>query len=154
MGDRLHVTNWTRPRGDVRQFSLLNASGATSDYLGDSGDADAVRAKRLVHPELEAIARFAALFGPTLRNLRLNGIGESSGLSAHEERSIQPDRAGRRHIVRFHLLLFTNPSARIYLDGEQFRFAEGTLYFFNHGCVHAASNAPPSRDTISCWILS
>ena len=32
-----HVTNWTRPTGQVRQFSLFNMSGDSADYKGDFG---------------------------------------------------------------------------------------------------------------------
>lgn len=135
-----HVTYWTRPMGQVRQFSLFNKSGRSDDYKGDFGDMEAAKHKRLVFPQLAGMARFAKLFGPHLRNLRLNGMGTSSGLSAHEENSIRVTPFGPRHIVRFHLPVFTNPSARMYLDDDSFHFEEGTLYFFHHGCVHAAAN--------------
>src|SRR5947209_3927483 len=35
VGDPGHVTNWTRPRGEVVQFSLLNASGRYDDFSAD-----------------------------------------------------------------------------------------------------------------------
>jgi hypothetical protein len=133
-----HVTNWTRPRGQARQFSLLNATGSTKDFSKDHSFA--LEGKKLVFPQLDGIARFAKLFGPKLINLRLNGLGQSSGLGAHEERSIQPDPFGTKYKIRFHLPIYSNPSARICLDGEQFHFEEGVLYFFNQSCVHAAIN--------------
>jgi Aspartyl/Asparaginyl beta-hydroxylase len=135
-----HVTNWTRPTGRVRQFSLFNMSGDSADTRGDYGYLGDVAKKRLVFPEHDALARFAKLFIPALRNLRLNGMGTSSALNAHEEMSITPTPLGSSHIVRFHLPVFTNPHAAIYLDDEQYHYDEGCLYFFNHGCVHAASN--------------
>ncbi|MHB1207292.1 MAG: hypothetical protein ACYCZX_17110, partial [Rhodospirillaceae bacterium] len=95
-----HVTNWTKPKGDVRQFSLFNASGRSDEYLGDYGYRGDASKKRLVFPELKALARFAALFGPPLRNLRLNGMGTDSSLSAHEENSIKAHRFGADYIVR------------------------------------------------------
>jgi len=138
-----HVTNWTRPSGQVRQFSLFNTSGNSADTQGDYGYLGDATKKRLVFPEHEGIARFAKLFIPALRNLRLNGMGTSAGLNAHEEISITPAPFGRSYIVRFHLPVFTNPQAAIYLDDEQFHYDEGCLYFFNHGCVHAAANHGP-----------
>lgn len=77
---------------------------------------------------------------PSLRNLRLNGMGKSAALNAHEESSIDPSPTGVTRIARFHLPIFTNPKARLFLDDESFHYDEGTLYFFNHGCVHAAAN--------------
>ena len=135
-----HVTNWTRPRGEVRQFSLFNSSGRSEDFLGDYGYRQDHGRKRLVFPHLKGIARFAALFGSNLRNLRLNGMGTEASLSAHEEESITPLRWGAEYIVRFHLPVFTNPQAFVYLDDERFHYDESQLYFFNHGCVHAAAN--------------
>ena len=135
---KAHVTNWTRPTGEARQFSLFNATGRTDDFLSDhSFDRSA---KKLTFPHLLGIQRFASIFGPALLNLRLNGLGKSSGLGAHEERSIQCTRYGLVYKIRFHLPIYTNPNARICLDGEMFHFEPGILYFFNQGCVHAAIN--------------
>jgi hypothetical protein len=136
-----HVTNWTRPTGQVRQFSLFNDTGSSADTKGDYGYRGDVKKKRLVYPELKALDRFTRLFKPSLRNLRLNGMGLKSALNAHEEESISATRFGPRYITRFHVPIFTNPDAFVYLDDERFHFEEGSLYFFNHGCVHAASNS-------------
>ena len=139
-----HVTNWTRPSGEVRQFSLFNMSGRSDEYTGDYGYRGDARKKRLVFPHFEGIKRFAALFGSSLRNLRLNGMGTDSKLSAHEEDSISPHRFGADHIVSFHLPIFTNDQAYVYLDDERFQYHAGQIYFFNHGCVHAAANFAPA----------
>jgi hypothetical protein len=138
-----HVTNWTRPSGTVRQFSLFNTSGNSADTTGDYGYLGDASKKKLVFPEMKGLARFAELFRPALRNLRLNGIGINSGLNAHEEQSISATRFAVTYIVRFHLPIFTNSSAKIYVDDEITHFDEGRLYYFNHGCVHAASNEGP-----------
>jgi hypothetical protein len=135
-----HVTHWTRPRGKVRQFSLFNTSGRSEDYQGDYGYRGNAAHKKLVFPQLKGLTRFAALFGDALRNLRLNGMGADAGLSAHEENSITPRAWGADYIVRFHLPVFTNDRSYIYLDDERFTYREGELYFFHHGCVHAAAN--------------
>ena len=138
--ERGHVTNWTRPTGQVRQFSLFNTSGDSADTKGDYGHLGDVKKKQLVFPQLASVSRFARLFMPSLRNLRLNGMGKSATLNAHEESSIDASPTGVTRIARFHLPIFTNPRARLFLDDESFHYDEGTLYFFNHGCVHAAAN--------------
>lgn len=135
-----HVTYWTRPRGQVKQYSLFNSSGRSDDTSGDYGYRGDVRKKKFVFPQLTALKRFAGLFGDSLRNLRLNGMGTQSGLSAHEENSITAHALGTDHIVRFHLPVFTNAAAYIHLDDERYQYREGELYFFHHGCVHAAAN--------------
>ena len=80
---------------------------------------------------------------PALRNLRLNGW--PAALNAHEELSISPARLGSEYIVRFHLPVFTDPDAKVYLDDESFHYREGNIYFFNHGCYHAAANSSETR---------
>jgi hypothetical protein len=65
-----HVTNWTKPKGEVRQFSLFNVSGKSDEYTGDYGYRGDASKKRLVFPEMKGLKRFAALFGDSLRNLR------------------------------------------------------------------------------------
>lgn len=134
-----HTTNWTRPIGEARQFSLYNPTGKPDEYLSDFAPPAKV-GKKLVFPQLEATSRFARLFGVDLWNLRLNGLGKGSKLSLHEEDPIEAQRAGRTYKARFHLPIFTSPRAEMLLDGESFHFDEGRLYFFHHGCVHAAVN--------------
>jgi len=134
-----HITNWTRPTGVAKQYSLLNRTGKSDDFSSDHSFA--LEGKKLAFPDLKGIERFAKLFGPNLINLRLNGLGKSSGLGAHEEKPIQATSTGHlNYKIRFHLPIYTNPSVRICLDGEQFHFDEGILYFFNQSCVHAAIN--------------
>ncbi len=139
VADPAHTTYWTRPIGEARQFSLYNPTGRSDEYLSDFA-APSERPKRLVFPQLESLTRLARLFGRELLNLRLNGLGRQSALSLHEEDPITPARFGVEYRARFHLPIFTTPEARMLLDGEQFRFEEGVLYFFHHGCVHAAQN--------------
>lgn len=136
---KTHTTNWTRPVGQARQFSLYNPTGKSDEYLSDFLPPASAK-KKLVFPQLSSTARFAALFDDDLWNLRLNGLGTSSKLSFHEEDPITPNKNGLSYIVRLHLPLFTNNSAEMLLDGESFFFKEGYLYFFHHGCVHSAVN--------------
>lgn len=144
VGAKDHTTNWTKPNGVARQFSLFNATGKSDAYLSDFAPSTKV-AKKLTFPNLTAITRFAALFGADLINLRLNGLGASSGLSLHEESPITATPKGRSYRVRFHLPIFTSEKAKMLLDGEEFNFKAGNLYFFHHGCVHAAVNDDESH---------
>ncbi|MHB1207617.1 MAG: aspartyl/asparaginyl beta-hydroxylase domain-containing protein, partial [Rhodospirillaceae bacterium] len=92
---------------------------------------------------------------PSLRNLRLNGMGTDSSLSAHEENSIKAHRFGVDYIVRFHLPVFTSPEAFVYLDDQRFHYAAGEVYFFNHGCIHAAANSgeePRYHLVLDCFL--
>ena len=106
-----HVTNSGRglAASCANSACSVTAPGRTQDFLGDYGYRRDRGQKRLVFPQLAGLSRFAALFGSNLRNLRLNGMGTESSLSAHEEESISPQRWGvAEHIVRFHLPIFTN----------------------------------------------
>lgn len=134
-----HTTNWTRPVGQARQFSLYNPTGRSDEYLSDFLP-PAQSKKKLVFPQLAAMARFAALFGEDLWNLRLNGLGTNSKLSFHEEDPITSKKEGVEYLVRLHLPIFSNGNSEMLLDGESFHFDEGSLYFFHHGCVHSAVN--------------
>src|SRR6476660_255011 len=51
VNDERHVTNCTRPTGEVRQFSLFNIAGKTEDTTGDYGYLGDVRKKSFVFPE-------------------------------------------------------------------------------------------------------
>lgn len=144
VGDEAHTTYWTQPQGSARQFSLYNATGKSDEFLTDFAPPSKVP-KKLTFPDLAAISRFAALFGNDLVNLRLNGLGSSSRLSLHEESPITATPSGRTFRVRFHLPIVTNDAARMLLDGEEFHFEAGNLYFFHHGCVHAALNESDSH---------
>ena len=79
VGSSDHITNWTRPRGEVLQFSLLNLSGSTSDF---SGDHDlSTFGKRFHHArEYPAVAAFIDSF-PDILNLRVNILGAGARLA-------------------------------------------------------------------------
>ncbi len=133
-----HLTNWTRPYGKAIQYSLLNESGNFDDFTKDFNGTN--RDKSFHHGDkYPALAQFISQF-PDAINLRLNGMGPESGLSPHEEHTVirQGLRFGVR--VRLHLPIFTTPDAQVYLDGDYFHFDEGSIYYFNNGCVHSARN--------------
>ncbi|MGW3448812.1 aspartyl/asparaginyl beta-hydroxylase domain-containing protein [Streptomyces sp. NPDC001076] len=137
--DSGHVTAWTRPRGGVEQFSLLNASGRCDDY---SRDHDlSCFGKRFHHGghylALEAL--IAAL--PHLVNFRINVLGPGAVLPPHEEHSVVRAQDGTVGVrARFHLPLITNPGATLLLDGDVHHLQVGVVHLVNHGCVHAARN--------------
>jgi hypothetical protein len=136
-----HVTNWTNPYGTAVQFSLLNESGKFDDY---STDHNRTRRGKRFHraDEFPSLARFIDTF-PHAYNMRLNGMGKKSGLSPHEEHvvSLASDNSHVQVRARFHLPIATNPGAEMLLDGELFHFEAGSIFFFNNGCIHSATNS-------------
>ncbi len=139
--DKDHVTNWTNPYGTAVQFSLFNESGKFDDF---STDHNRTRQGKRFHyaEEFPTLARFIDAF-PHAYNMRLNGMGKKSGLSPHEEHVVSQSSDGNHVQVRarFHLPVATNPGAEMFLDGEVFHFEAGSVYFFNNGCIHSASNS-------------
>lgn len=136
-----HITNWTKPTGEVRQWSLFNRSGRTDDT---SADFDYFNLDIKKPPKgFDAIATLIRSI-PDLVNLRLNGLGPDSALSPHEEHL--PLRMGSQYVgmrCRFHIPLVTNDEAWMLADEQITNFEEGRLYAFNNGCVHAAGNTDP-----------
>lgn len=135
-----HVTNWTKPFGTAIQFSLLNESGKFDDF---STDHNRVRAGKRFHyaESFPTMARFIDAL-PSAYNMRLNGMGKKSGLSPHEEHVVfrSADGSSAHLRARFHLPLRTSTKAEMLLDGDVYNFKAGSIYFFNNGCVHSATN--------------
>jgi hypothetical protein len=139
VNDSNHVTNWTRPRGAVFQFSLLNASGCYNDF---STDHEVTSFGKRFHAS-EKYPRLAELIAsfPDTINFRLNVIGPRARLSAHEEHSVIRTAAGTVGIrARFHLPITTNSRAELMLDGSIYHLPANVVHFVNHGCVHSACN--------------
>jgi hypothetical protein len=137
-----HATRWTNPFGAAVQFSLLNQSGRLDDTTSDHNLS--LVGKSFHHAsEFPAVDQFIKAF-PHALNMRLNGMGQKSGLSPHEENIVHwcgPKRPTRFFVrVRFHLPIQTNDKAQLLLDGETFHFKARTIYFFNNGSVHSANN--------------
>jgi hypothetical protein len=145
-----HVTHWTRPRGRVRQFSLLNRNGDFADYHDDH-DLSCL-GKRFHHgSRYPSLAGFVALF-PHSINFRINLLGADAALAPHEEHSLFMSRAGTPAVrARFHLPVRTHRQARICLDGQVFRFLPRSIYYFNQGCVHDAANFGPETRIHLVW---
>lgn len=134
-----HVTHWTRPVGEVLQYSLLNASGRYDDFSSDH-DLSCLDKRFHEAAAYPALARLIGAFPHTV-NFRINVLGPHSGLSPHEEHLLIRTRAGTVGArVRFHLPAVTNPRAELMLDGHVYHLEEGIVYFVNHGCVHSATN--------------
>lgn len=134
-----HVTNWTKPFGTVYQFSLLNRSGRVDDT---SADHDlSTQGKSFHHgADYPRLAAFVAAF-PHAINMRLNAMGQKAGLSPHEEHPVRyVDRRSCWLTTRFHLPVMTNPAVEVLLDGDLCRMEEGSIFYFNNGCVHSAVN--------------
>lgn len=140
VGEKEHVTNWTKPYGAAIQFSLYNTSKSTSDFSTDHNllqtDNSGERKKSFVNPNLKNLHAFFSLFENHVMNFRLNGMGKNSGLSPHREYNIHDSR----YRIRLHLPVITNDSAWMMVDGEKFHFKRGVVYFFNNGLTHAAGN--------------
>lgn len=137
--DPNHVTNWTRPRGAVFQFSLLNASGGYNDF---SVDHEMTCFGKQFHAS-EKYPRLAELIAsfPDTINFRINVLGPRARLSSHEEHSVIRTATGSVGIrARFHLSIITNPHAELMLDGAVYHLPANVIHFVNHGCVHSACN--------------
>jgi hypothetical protein len=150
VSDPRHVTNWTHPHGEVTQFSLLNASGRFDDFSADH-DASCF-GKWFHHAALyPAVGVLISLF-PHLLNFRINVLGPGAALSPHEEHALIRTRSGSVGVrVRFHLPVVSNQAADLTLDGYVYHLREGVIYYVNHGCVHAASNAADKPRTHLVW---
>jgi hypothetical protein len=139
VASRGHVTGWTRPFGEVRQFSLLNRTGRFDDFSSDHDQSCAGK-------QFHAARRYPALAAlivvlPDAVNVRVNVLGPRAGLAPHEEHvaiRMRDGTIGAR--VRFHLPIATSTRAEMVLDGHVYHLAEGIVHFVNHGCVHAAAN--------------
>jgi hypothetical protein len=145
-----HVTNWTRPRGDVRQYSLLNASGRANDFSGDH-DLSSFGKRLHVGADYPMLTALLETF-PDIVNVRINALGPGARLAAHEEHSII--RTGHGTIgacLRYHLPVVTNAGAELTLDGDVFHLEESSIYLVNHGCVHAVRNSGQTARLHLVW---
>lgn len=150
--DGQHVTNWTKPYGRVKQYSLFNESGY---FYDTSRDHDRSRAgKGFRHADrYPTLARFIALF-PDAFNFRLNLLDGPAGLSPHQESVVWRRRRASTIVylrARFHLPVTTTPQARLLLRDELVHFPAGVIHFFNNGAVHAAENPAGSRRIHLVW---
>jgi hypothetical protein len=147
--DPRHITNWTKPRGEVLQFSLLNISGSYDDFTTDHNLSK--DGKHFHGPQCYASLSSLVSALPDLVNLRINVLGPGASLSAHEEHAIVRVRGKICARVRFHLPVITNPRAELTLDGHVYHLLPGTIYFINHGCVHSACNNGPQQRVHLVW---
>ncbi|WP_428265317.1 aspartyl/asparaginyl beta-hydroxylase domain-containing protein [Haliangium sp.] len=147
-----HITNWTRPVGQVQQFSLLAGSGRYDDFSSDH-DQSCLGKRFHGAAEYPLLGAFVAAF-PHAINVRINLLGPGAGLSPHEEHALFRTRAGTIGArVRLHLPVVTTPAAELVLDGEVHHLDAGTIYYINHGCVHAAFNRGDSARIHLVWDL-
>lgn len=148
--EKEHITNWTRPRGEVTQFSLINHSGLTSDFSQDH-DLSSFGKRFHLGDKYRMLASFIDTF-PDITNFRANVLGPGAQLAAHEEHSIIRTQTGSIcACIRYHLPLMTNPGAELTLDGHVFHLEAGTIYLVNQGCVHSARNTGTKRRVHLVW---
>lgn len=149
-GDRNHVTSWTRPRGIVRQFSLLNRSGRFEDFSADH-DLSCLSKRFQAADRYPSLARLVAGF-PHAVNFRIHAMGPGAQLPPHEEHLVFRTRAGAVGMrLRCHLPIVTEVAAELMLDGEVFHLPAGVIHLVNHGCVHAASNEGAAERIHLVW---
>jgi hypothetical protein len=149
-GDPHHVTNWTRPRGVVRQFSLLNRSGRSEDFSTDH-DLSCLGKRFHAAARFPSLARLVAGF-PHAVNFRINTMAPGARLSPHEEHLLFRTRAGTVGMrLRCHLPVVTETAAELTLDGEVYHLEPGAIHLVNHGCVHAASNGGAAERIHLVW---
>lgn len=135
-----HVTNWTNPFGTALQFSLFNTSGKFQDFSTDH--IKSVKNKKFHQSkEFPYLAELIESM-PGLLNMRINVMGPKSGLSQHKEDIFFTHTVTKKPAlrVRFHIPIETNPLVSMFLQGENYHFHEGGVFFFHNGCVHAAAN--------------
>lgn len=134
-----HISHWTKPFGEVVQFSLFNASGGYEDFSNDH-NLSCFGKQFYGAQAYPTLARFISAL-PHLVNFRVNLMGSGAGLSPHEEHTIIRTLSGSVGAkLRFHLPIVTNPCAELMLENRIYRLDEGKIYFVNHGCVHSARN--------------
>jgi hypothetical protein len=139
VGNRGHVTHWTRPRGEVLQFSLLNSSGRYDDTSRDH-DLSCEGKRFHASDRYPNLGKFVSAFSHSI-NFRLNVLSPGASLSPHREPvcfRARDSRIGLR--LRLHLPIETNQSAEFRLDDRLYVFQQGQIILFNQGCVHAAAN--------------
>jgi hypothetical protein len=150
VSDPNHVTNWTRPRGTVFQFSLLNTSGSFNDTSADH-DVTCFGKRFHASEKYPRLSELIASFPDTI-NFRLNVLGPRARLSPHEEHSVIRTAAGSVGIrARFHLPITTNPRADLMLDGSIYHLPANVIHFVNHGCVHSACNGGDENRIHIVW---
>jgi hypothetical protein len=139
VGNRNHVTHWTRPRGVVLQFSLLNSTGRYDDTTTDHDESSLGKTfhAACAYPSL---ARLVSAF-PHSINFRLNVLGPGATLSAHKETVCFKAKNGAIGLrIRLHLPVVTNDAAELALDDHVYHFPARQIILFNQGCVHSAIN--------------
>lgn len=132
-----HGTNWTVPFGTVTQYNILSTHG---DYKNTKAGLS-IYGRMFPEPELYPTINNFIMSFPHAVNCRINIMGPKSGLGQHKETIIVRQKSGDLGIkARFHVPIVTNEKALVFLDGGVYQLEAGRLYFFNNGCVHAASN--------------
>ena len=139
ISDEDHVSHaMTKPHGKNFHFSLINASGRMDDASDDYNGS--VMNKHFNHSDkYPNLATFIEAF-PHCTYMKIAALGPQSHLYPHDSQLIFNSSKGRALLVRFHLPIITNERAEMLLDNNYYRFEAGSIFFFNHGCIHSAYN--------------
>jgi hypothetical protein len=139
VANRSHVTHWTKPRGTVLQFSLLNRTGHFNDTSSDH-DMSCLNKRFHAADRYPNLGALISAF-PHSINFRMNVLSPGAALSPHREPVCFRARNGEIGLrLRLHLPIVTNAAAEVVLDDQVFVFEEGQIALFNQGCVHSAMN--------------
>lgn len=132
-----HATYWTKPYGEVFIWNLLQA--ATNDQTGNWRTGKPF-------PHREAFPILASIYDdfPTAVNFRINQLHPHSGLSPHRETMVVRLDGKVVAKARFHIPIFTHPSASVWVDNMGYHLKPGQLYFFHNGRWHSATNRSDS----------
>lgn len=140
-----HLTNWIKPEGLIKQYSLLNESGRCDDFSIDHNRS--VRGKKFAHGTLYPhLDQFIHAF-PHAVNFRISVLFGNSSFAQHQEDICFINRITNKPAlrVRFHLPIVTNEQAFMLMQGSLYRFNPGKIYFFHNGCIHSALNLHPTE---------
>jgi aspartyl/asparaginyl beta-hydroxylase len=139
VADPKHITHWTRPLGQVLQYSLFNGTGRYDDFTSDHNLS--IFGKRFYGAnQYPVLGEFIAAF-PHAINFRVNVLGIDAELAPHEEHLIVRAQTGTMGLrIRMHLPVVTNSAAELILEENVYHLDPGFVYFINHGCYHSALN--------------
>lgn len=137
--EKTHISHdATKPSGNCFHFHLLNSSGRLDDPSEDY-NRSVLEKKFHQANQFPNLAKFINEF-PHSMNMKLLVLGGNSDLKPHESDIVLNQDKKSSIQVRFHLPIITNIRSEVLLDNDFFHFEAGSIFLFNHGCVHSALN--------------
>jgi len=142
---------YVQPKGEYLYWSLLTKGGDFTDKA--SAYSKTFLGKAFHHDdEFPALGEFIRAF-PEAMNFTLRGLSKASSVSPHEERNFHRLDDLTYIRVRLHLPITTTPESRMMLGGRIYHYEARKIYYFNNGCVHAASNPGQGSRLHLIWDL-